>query len=50
MNHSPRFWAVVESVYPDWREARARLRAAALQLPVFGTMKANDSGLINAED
>jgi len=27
MNHGPRFWAIVESVIPDYRERRARLRA-----------------------
>jgi predicted metal-dependent hydrolase len=36
MNHSPRFWAVVERLYPDWKAARARLRAAARELPVIG--------------
>ncbi|ENO94408.1 MULTISPECIES: SprT family zinc-dependent metalloprotease [unclassified Thauera] len=36
MNHSPRFWAVVERLYPDWREARAALRRAAATLPVIG--------------
>lgn len=35
MNHSPRFWSVVESLYPDWRAARVRLRAAAAGLPLF---------------
>ncbi len=33
MNHSPRFWAVVGSLCPAWREARARLRLAAASLP-----------------
>ncbi|HEX4233720.1 MAG TPA: SprT family zinc-dependent metalloprotease [Caldimonas sp.] len=28
MNHGPRFWKVVESVLPDYREARSRLRRA----------------------
>ena len=50
MNHSPRFWAVVESVYPAWREARARLRAAALTLPVIGPAEAADAGFIASED
>ena len=27
MNHGPRFWAIVESVVPDYRASRARLRA-----------------------
>lgn len=35
MNHSPRFWAVVESLYPDWRAARAALRDAGRALPVL---------------
>ncbi len=35
MNHSPRFWAVVESLYPDWRRARAELRDAGRALPVL---------------
>ena len=26
MNHSPRFWAIVEGVLPDFRERKARLR------------------------
>ena len=26
MNHSPRFWAVVTSLYPDWKAARRELR------------------------
>ena len=30
MNHSPRFWAVVQSVYPDYESARERLRHAVL--------------------
>lgn len=37
MNHSPRFWAVVERLYPDWRAARVALRAAASTLPVLGS-------------
>ena len=35
MNHSPRFWALVERIYPDWRAARATLRLAGDNLPVF---------------
>jgi len=33
MNHSPRFWSVVQQLYPDWRSARLALRAAALDMP-----------------
>lgn len=33
MNHSARFWSVVESVYPDYAAARARLRVEAASLP-----------------
>ncbi|MBK1681326.1 M48 family metallopeptidase [Rhodocyclus tenuis] len=29
MNHSPRFWSVVERLYPGWRAARAELRQRA---------------------
>jgi len=35
MNHSPRFWAVVGALYPDWKAARTRLREAARTLPVI---------------
>jgi len=30
LNHSPRFWALVASVIPDWRAARRELRALRL--------------------
>jgi len=33
MNHSPRFWAVVESLYPDHLAARKALRQASASLP-----------------
>ena len=33
MNHSPRFWSVVERIYPQWRSARRELRSAERQLP-----------------
>ncbi len=35
MNHSPRFWAVVESLCPDWRQRRVELRQRAANLPIF---------------
>ena len=35
MNHSPRFWAVVGSVYPDWKAARAELKQRATSLPIL---------------
>ncbi|GAA5180841.1 SprT family zinc-dependent metalloprotease [Niveibacterium umoris] len=33
MNHSPRFWSVVELLCPDWRAARAALKARGHALP-----------------
>jgi len=36
MNHSKRFWHVVESLYPDWRTARARLEREGAALPLIG--------------
>ncbi len=36
MNHSKRFWRVVESLYPDWREARTRLEHEGAALPLLG--------------
>lgn len=35
MNHSPRFWAVVESVCPNWKLARKQLKAVAPTLPLL---------------
>jgi len=35
MNHSPRFWAVVEGLFPDWRSVRAALRLRAAELPIL---------------
>ncbi len=35
MNHSPRFWAVVESIYPDWQAARLELKALGKEIPVL---------------
>lgn len=50
MNHSARFWAVVASVCSDWRNARARLKAAALTLPVIGLAGEADVGFVDFED
>lgn len=36
MNHSPRFWRVVERVYPEWRQARDALKQHAQRLPLLG--------------
>lgn len=33
MNHSPRFWAVVERIYPEFRQARAELKQLAARCP-----------------
>lgn len=35
MNHSPRFWSVVASLYPDWQAQRLALRQLGRQLPQF---------------
>jgi predicted metal-dependent hydrolase len=35
MNHSPRFWATVESVYPDYDGAKTALRKRSQELPVL---------------
>jgi len=35
MNHSERFWRLVSELYPDWRRARAALKAHAQCLPEF---------------
>lgn len=35
LNHSRRFWRLVESVYPDCRAANAELRRQALTIPDF---------------
>ncbi|MDR1272424.1 MAG: M48 family metallopeptidase, partial [Clostridiales Family XIII bacterium] len=26
MNHSPRFWAIVEGIFPDYRERKSKLK------------------------
>jgi len=33
LNHSERFWALVEWLYPHWREARERIERTAATLP-----------------
>lgn len=35
LNHSNRFWKVVETLYPDWRAARAALERGAASLPLL---------------
>lgn len=34
MNHSPRFWATVGSIYPDYEGAKAALKKRSAELPV----------------
>ncbi|MCX8017351.1 MAG: M48 family metallopeptidase [Rhodocyclaceae bacterium] len=34
MNHGPRFWALVEHLYPNWRQARETLKRAGSALPL----------------
>jgi predicted metal-dependent hydrolase len=35
MNHSKRFWAVLASLYPAWREAREQLELAGASIPTI---------------
>lgn len=35
MNHSPRFWSVVEQLCPDWRARRLELRQLGRQIPIL---------------
>ncbi len=35
LNHSKRFWNLLARLYPDWREARARLELAGASLPII---------------
>ena len=35
MNHGPRFWRVVERLYPDWHAARATLKRDGAALPLI---------------
>lgn len=44
LDHSPRFWAVVEHLYPQWQTARAALRAAAAGLPLIEPAAASPGG------
>lgn len=39
MNHSPRFWSVVGSLYPDYRVARDELKTLAAHCPLWQTRK-----------
>jgi predicted metal-dependent hydrolase len=33
LNHSERFWALVEWLYPHWQEARSRIERDAATIP-----------------
>jgi predicted metal-dependent hydrolase len=35
LNHSRRFWTLVERLYPGWQEARERLELAGAALPIL---------------
>ena len=35
LNHSKRFWKVVEALYPDWRAARKAIELAGAALPIL---------------
>ena len=35
MNHSPRFWAVVASIYPEWDAARQELKVRGREIPIL---------------
>jgi predicted metal-dependent hydrolase len=35
LNHSRRFWTIVERLYPGWQQARERLELAGAALPIF---------------
>ena len=35
MNHSPRFWSVVEQLCPNWRALRLELRQLGRQIPIL---------------
>ena len=36
MNHSSRFWDIVATLYPRWREAREELELAGAAIPIIG--------------
>jgi len=44
MNHSPRFWRIVEKLYPPWHEARDALRIAGNELPILVAPPTNECG------
>jgi predicted metal-dependent hydrolase len=35
MNHSPRFWAEVERICPDWQTRRAELKQRGREIPIL---------------
>ena len=35
MNHGKRFWATVESIYPEWKTARVELKERTTSLPIL---------------
>lgn len=35
MNHSPRFWKVVDGLFPDWRRVRDELKRRASEIPLL---------------
>ena len=35
LNHSGRYWSLLERLYPGWREARERLELSARTLPIL---------------
>lgn len=43
MNHSARFWDVVGGLFPDWKEARLRLREGGRMLPVIESRTSGES-------
>ena len=39
LNHSRRFYRLLDSLYPDWLAARERLELAGAALPIFKETK-----------